>query len=160
LLVVAFIAGCGTSGGVSGPVPLGGSGGTPTVPVASAYASPPLPAPSPGSGGTPIGGPTLTSPETVTLADAGYTVRLSRGERLDVYLQDGAWDPPQAYGGAVQRTEAAGGYPSGEPARATFVAVANGTATILSRTDHPCLHAHPPCAMVQRLWLVRVIVGG
>lgn len=96
------------------------------------------------------------------MADAGYTVRLSRGERLKVYLssQDGAWDLPQADGEAMQRTEAAGGFPSGESARATFVAVADGTATILSRTDHPCLHANPPCAMAQRLWQVRVIVSG
>jgi hypothetical protein len=89
-------------------------------------------------------------------------VRLSRGERLNVYLSNryGAWDLPQANGKAVQRIEASGGYPSRESARATFLAVADGTATIISRTDHPCLHAHPPCAIVQRIWLVRVVVSG
>jgi hypothetical protein len=71
----------------------------------------------------------------------------------------GAWELPAANGEAVRRIEASGGYPSGESARATFLAVADGTATIVSRTDYPCLHAHPPCAIAQRIWLVRVIVA-
>lgn len=160
LLMVVLIAGCGTSSGGSGPVSLGGSDSAPTVPAASA-ASPPAPAPaSPGSG-TPTGGPTLTSPGTVTLADTGATVRLSRGERLNVDLSgDGTWDQPQANGAALQRIAATGGYPSKDPARATFVAAADGTATILSRTDQPCLHSSPPCSVMQRIWLVRVIVSG
>jgi hypothetical protein len=73
--------------------------------------------------------------------------------------RSGAWELPTANGEAVQRIEASGGYPSREPARATFLAVADGTATIVSRTDYHCLNAHPPCAIAQRIWLVQVIVA-
>jgi len=56
--------------------------------------------------------------------------------------------------------EASGGYPSTRPAIAVFVAVRSGTASVTSITDHPCLHADPPCMMAQRVWSLRVLVAG
>lgn len=164
MLVITFaVAGCGTASAFGPSASHGGPGGTPApqIPTASG-ASPPAPGPAAPGGGTPAPARTLISPGTVSFADAGYTVRLSRGERLKVYLSNtyGAWDPPQANGEAVQRIEASGGYPSHESARATFVAVKDGTATITSRTDSACLHAQPPCAIAQRYWLIHVIVTG
>lgn len=161
-MLVVFATGCGTGGEFSQSVQPGSQGDTPAIPVASARpATPPAPVPPAPTGGTPAPAPTLVSPGTVTLADAGSTVRLRRGERLHVRLSNGSgtWEPPSADGEAVRRIEASGGYPSREAAQATFLAVADGTATITSRTDYPCLHAHPPCAIAQRIWLVRVIVS-
>jgi hypothetical protein len=163
VLIALLAAGCGTGGEFGRPASSGGSGGTPAAQIPSASAaSPPTPVPVAPAGETPAATRTLISPGTVTFADAGSTVRLSRGERLNVYLSNryGTWDPPQANGKAIQRIEVSGGYPSRTSARATFLAVADGAATIVSRTDHPCLHAHPPCAIVQRIWLVHVVVSG
>ena len=53
-----------------------------------------------------------------------------------------------------------GGYPSNRPADAAFLAVRAGTASVTSMTDHPCLHAQPPCRIAQRAWSVRVLVTG
>jgi hypothetical protein len=163
ILIALLAAGCGTGGELGHSASPGGPGRTPTTQIPSASAaSPPTLAPAPPTSETPAPTHTLISPGTVTFADAGYTVRLSPGERLNVYLSNRyeAWDRPQANGEAVQRIAASGGYPSRRSARATFLAVMDGTATIISRTDHPCLHAHPPCAVMQRIWLVRVVVSG
>jgi hypothetical protein len=108
---------------------------------------------------TPTPSPTLTGPHTLTEADSGATVRLHPGEQVNVDLSHGQWDPPTARGAAVQRTAATGGYPSQQPARATFRAVADGTATLQSTTDYACLHTRPQCMIAQRVWSVRVIVS-
>jgi hypothetical protein len=56
--------------------------------------------------------------------------------------------------------EASGGYPSDRTATAVFVAARDGKASISSITDHPCLHAQPPCMIAQHVWAVHVVVAG
>ncbi|HJR19932.1 MAG TPA: hypothetical protein VJ922_09480 [Actinomycetota bacterium] len=80
----------------------------------------------------------------------GDTVRVSLSSE---------YHQPAEQGEAIKRTQAEGGYPTGSPATATFVAVREGTAGISSTTDHACLHASPSCALPQQLWSVQIRVG-
>lgn len=99
---------------------------------------------------------------TVTEADSGTTVHLHIGQRLRVVLggRGERWHPPASPGPFLRLAAASGGYPSGRPADAVFFAVEAGTASVTSMTDHPCLHAQPPCMIAQRVWSVRVLVAG
>ena len=98
---------------------------------------------------------------TVTEADSGRTVHLDMGQRLRVMLggHGELWHRPASSGPSLRLATAAGGYPSSRPANAVFVAVRAGTASVTSMTDHPCLHAQPPCKVAQRVWSVRVLVA-
>jgi hypothetical protein len=97
----------------------------------------------------------------VTEADSGRTVHLDIGQRLRVRLggHGDLWRRPTSPGPSLRLTAADGGYPSSRPANAVFVAVHAGTASVTSMTDHPCLHAQPPCKIVQRVWSVHVLVA-
>ena len=97
----------------------------------------------------------------VTEADSGRTVHLEVGQRLRVMLggRGDLWHRPASSGSSLRLAAADGGYPSDRPANAVFVAVKAGTASVTSMTDHPCLHAQPPCKMAQRVWGVRVLVA-
>lgn len=98
---------------------------------------------------------------TVTGADQGAVVYLHIGQRLHVVL-DGhgeQWVVPSSAGAALRRAAASGGYPTGKPADAVFLAVRAGIASITSMTDYACLHAQPPCSIPQRAWAVRVVVS-
>lgn len=99
---------------------------------------------------------------TVTEADSGRTVHLRTGQRLRVVLSGRGeqWHRPASPEPFLRMAEASGGYPSTRPAIAVFVAVRSGTASVTSITDHPCLHADPPCMMAQRVWSLRVLVAG
>ncbi len=99
---------------------------------------------------------------TVTETDSGKTVHLHIGQRLQVVLagRGDQWHRPASLGPSLRLASADGGYPSGRPAKAAFIAVQAGTASITSITDHPCLHAQPPCKIAQRVWSVRVLVTG
>jgi hypothetical protein len=102
---------------------------------------------------------------TVTKADNGKTVHLHIGQRLKVVLGGHderwqLWHRPTSLGPSLRLAAADGGYPSSRPATAVFVAVQAGTSSVGSITDHPCLHAKPPCKMAQRIWGVRVLVTG
>jgi hypothetical protein len=68
------------------------------------------------------------------------------------------WDQPVAQGGAVVRVSVTGGYPSHEPARAVFRAVAPGTARLMSQSDLLCFHQAPRCLVAARVWDVTVLV--
>jgi hypothetical protein len=98
----------------------------------------------------------------VTEADSGKTVHLHMGQRLRVVLggHGELWHGPVSPGPSLRVATADGGYPSSRPASAVFVAVQTGTASVTSMTDHPCLHAQPPCKIVQRVWSVHVLVTG
>lgn len=120
-----------------------------------------------GTGMTTGGGSTKpgTSPPngevTVTEADSGTAVHLRIGQRLRVVL-DGhgmQWHRPATPGPILRLAETSGGYPSASPAVAVFIAVRSGTAAVTSITDHPCLHASPPCKIAQRVWSIRVLVA-
>lgn len=99
---------------------------------------------------------------TVTEADSGRTVHLHIGQRLRVVLggHGQQWHRPASTGPFLRLATASGGYPSNRPADAVFLAIRAGTASVTSMTDHPCLHAQPPCKIAQRAWSMRVLVTG
>jgi hypothetical protein len=143
--VMAALAGCGsTANGAQGEAQGNGAGvtmgGSPSTPGASA----------------------LDGEVTVTGADNGRTVHLHIGQRLRVVLggRDEQWHRPASPGPVLRLAAASGGYPGSRPANAVFIAVGAGTASVTSMTDHPCLHAQPPCMIAQRVWSVRVMVAG
>lgn len=139
--LLAVLAGCGSAAGSR-------NGSTPgnEVKVSVSSSSPASPSP--------------RGSVTVTEADQGATIQLHTGQRLRVVLGDHGqqWVTPASDGPAVHRTAASGGYPSGKPADAVFLAVRAGRASVSSMTDYPCLHARPPCKIPQRVWTVRVVV--
>jgi hypothetical protein len=98
---------------------------------------------------------------TVTEADSGKTVHLRIGQGLRVVLVGHGmqWHRATSAEPTLRVAEASGGYPSAGPAVVIFVAVRSGTASVSSITDHPCLHASPPCKMAQRVWSLRVVVA-
>jgi hypothetical protein len=105
--------------------------------------------------------PVLTGPATLTTAGSGGTVRLRTGQRVSVVLvAQGlfSWHVPAATGAAVARTSASGGYPGRRPARAVFLAVRPGTATLTAIDDTACLHTQPACLPAQQVWHVTIIV--
>ena len=108
------------------------------------------------------GSPAAGGEVTVTEPDNGRTVHLHIGQRLRAVLggRGEQWHRPASPGPSLRLAAASGGYPSGRPATAVFLAVQAGTTSVTSMTDHPCLHAQPPCKIAQRVWSVRVFVGG
>lgn len=107
--------------------------------------------------------PTLTGPVTLTMADNGAVVRLHADQQVAVALApEGvfSWHVPAAAGAAVRRVSTSGGYPGQQPARAAFLAVRSGSATLTAIDDTACLHAQPACEPPQREWRVTVIVTG
>ena len=115
------------------------------------------------SGSPPVPGSSAPGGEiTVTQADSGKTVHLHVGQQLRVALGDRGerWHRPASPGPSLHLATVSGGYPSSRPADAVFLAVQAGTTSVTSMTDHPCLHARPPCKIAQRIWSVRVLVAG
>ncbi len=108
------------------------------------------------------GSPAPDGEVTVTVADSGRTVTLHIGQRLRVVLggRGEQWHRPASTRPFLRLTAASGGYPGNRPADAVFLAVRAGIALVTSMTDHPCLHAQPPCMIAQRAWSVRVLVTG
>jgi hypothetical protein len=115
-----------------------------------------------------VGGPSPTQDPsapsrtvTVTEADNGGTVHLYIGQRLRVVLGDRGqqWHQPASSGQLLRLDTASGGYPTGHPAEAVFLAIRAGTASVTSLTDHPCLHAQPPCKIAQIAWSLHVLVA-
>jgi hypothetical protein len=84
------------------------------------------------------------------------------GERINVALgrEGQQWDQPTSDGPAVRRSAASGGYPSDQPARASFLAVSAGQAQLTATTDAACLHTQPRCMIAQRDWSVEIVVHG
>jgi hypothetical protein len=58
----------------------------------------------------------------------------------------------------LQRVSVGGGYPSSQPAQASFQARAPGSADLTSQTDFACLHSTPACLPAQRTWTLHVVV--
>lgn len=129
------------------PKPSVGGGQTTPAPTASNAAA--APTASAGSG-------TLL----LTDGDAGRTVNVSRGQHVEVRLDQGTYDPPDTSNKAVvNRRSSTGGYPSSEPAQGTFDAVGRGRATVSATTDAACLHTQPRCLIAQRTWSVTLVVA-
>lgn len=106
--------------------------------------------------------PPPVSTRQLTVADDGSTVRLARGQSVTVSLAARglfSWHVPTARDSAVRQVDAGGGYPTDQPARATFVAVARGTATLTATNDTACRHAQPACLPPQQQWRVTLLVG-
>lgn len=93
--------------------------------------------------------------------DSGRTIHVSVGDLVKVRLPGGSGGyhrPRTSDRDVVRRISASGGYPSNDPARATFRARAHGTVDLTSYTDYACLHTQPRCLPPQREWTVHVVV--
>ena len=158
--LAAGAAACGTQADMPAGAPADASGTAPpartvTASPASTVTAPGRPSVSPS--------PTLTGPATLTTADNAATVRLRPGQRVTVALASRglfSWHVPAAAGTAVKRVSASGGYPDPRPARAAFLAIEPGSATLTAIDDTACLHARPACEPAQQVWRVTVIVTG
>ena len=113
-----------------------------------------IPTPTPAASGGPRG--------SLTEASSGTTVRVRAGQSVHVSLPGGAFggytQPASSSPSIARRTAASGGYPTDQPAQATFLAVRPGTADLTAATDYTCLHSNPPCLPPQRQWLVHLVV--
>jgi hypothetical protein len=157
-----MLAACGSRAPEAGPLP--SSDATTITPASSASATPvtPRPSPSPSNSLQPSPTPTRSSGTVRVVAegDAGKTFELRVGDSIRVELGRDYEQPSARPGGVLERTSATGGYPTGAEMRATFRAVAAGSADVESSTDYACLHATPSCALPQQLWSVHVVVKG
>lgn len=99
----------------------------------------------------------IAADTTLTEASNGTTVTVAVGQSVAVALPAN-YDPITATGTALRLVSSSGGFPTGQPLAATYLAVAAGTADLRTRTDFACLHSVPRCAVPQRQWLVHVIV--
>jgi hypothetical protein len=154
------VTACGTqaAGRLAGP-PAAGTG---TAAPARTVTANPQPAGT-ASWHPPSPPPTQTGPVTLTTADNGAAVRLHVGQQVAVALASAgsfSWHVPAAAGTAVRRVSASGGYPGQQPARAAFVAVRSGRATLTAIDDTACLHGQPACEPPQQEWQVTIIVTG
>jgi hypothetical protein len=148
-LLATGVVACGSvaspgSGPDSGP---GGSAGPAHTSGSSGPARP--------QGGTP------SQPASLTAANNGEIVRLTAGQSITVTLVPAppfSWHLPAAIGSVIHRTDASGGYPERNPARAAFRAAHPGRAVLSATDDVQCLHASPPCMLPQRSWHVVIIV--
>src|SRR5205085_1992123 len=94
---------------------------------------------------TPVPTPTVHGGVvSLTEADGGMTVHVHVGDRIKVRLANGTWDQPISdNSGIVVRRSSSGGYPSTQPAEATFEVKASGAADLRAQSDAACLHANP-----------------
>jgi hypothetical protein len=101
-----------------------------------------------------------TAGTTVVSDDAtGTRVYLHVGQRLEVHLTQGTYDPPVSTTSVLVRRSSTGGYPTTEPVLANFEAVGRGTSDVTATSDAACFHTQPRCLMPTRVWVVHVTVG-
>lgn len=146
-----LMSGCGARGAVTAGA--GSAGGSATASVGH---------PVPPSVTSSSPSPTLVGPSQLTVADNGTTVRLVRGQSVTAELAAQgmwSWHVPVATGTAVRQVNSSGGYPTEQPARATFVATEPGTAELTAIDDTACLHGNPVCLPRQGQWRVSIVVG-
>lgn len=99
--------------------------------------------------------------ETLTSADSGATVTTRVGHRISVTLGDlpgVKWYRPAANGHLLRLTSATGGFPTSKPMRASYLALAPGTAEITATGDLACRRPPTPCERPSPIWQVRVII--
>jgi len=125
------------------------------------YATPPCPGPiqlwnvrinviTPPSGGRTV---------TVTTADNQATITLYVGDTLVVSLPREYQPPKVVPDGVLVQQDMAGGYPTGQPFLAHYVAAATGQVDLSSVTDATCIHGPTPCPTPQIPWKVHVTVA-
>ncbi|MEV4769184.1 cellulose binding domain-containing protein [Micromonospora humida] len=101
--------------------------------------------------------------------DAGQTVVVSApdnqrdltlrvGDTLVVSLASNYLPPTLSPAGVVVPAEVTGGYPSGQPLIARYVATAPGRVDVSTITDNLCRHQPTPCPSPQVRWVVHVTV--
>ncbi|GID90676.1 cellulose binding domain-containing protein [Amorphoplanes digitatis] len=95
---------------------------------------------------------------TVTEADNRGTVRLRVGGALVVSLASNYLPPTLSTAGVLVPRDNAGGYPTGQPLVARYVAAAAGTVEVSTRTDIACNHQPTPCPSPSVPWSVTVTV--
>jgi hypothetical protein len=160
-VVLVLLTACASPTETSAP---SGSGSSPTTPAASGTATLVTPQPSPTASRSPTPKQTKSPPPGsntlgVDESDAGQTVRLKVGQKLEVRLSADYTQATSSDGGVLVRTSASGGYPTKQEMVAIFEARRAGEATVSSSTDYECLHATPSCALPQQFWSVGVIVS-
>ncbi len=95
---------------------------------------------------------------TVTDVDNLKTVALHIGDTLVVKLQSIYQPPKVATTGVLTQREVVGGYPTGQPLVATYLATASGQTDLSSVTDAACMHQPMPCPTPQISWKLHVTV--
>jgi hypothetical protein len=95
---------------------------------------------------------------TVTTANNNATVSLHVGDTLLVSLPAMYQPPKVATAGVLQPDGITGGYPTGQPLQARYLAVAPGQTTVSTVTDAACIHQATPCPSPQVPWTLHVTV--
>ncbi|MET8147220.1 cellulose binding domain-containing protein [Actinoplanes sp. NPDC049668] len=95
---------------------------------------------------------------TVSAADNRSTVRLRVGDALVVSLASNYLPPALSTVGVLVARDSAGGYPTGQPLVARYLAAAAGTVEVSTLTDIACNHQPTPCPSPQVPWAVTVTV--
>lgn len=101
--------------------------------------------------------PAIAAGTSLVESSSGTTVTVAVGQTIAVDLP-ASYVPITVTGPAVTAVSSSGGFPTGQPLAATFLAVAPGVLDLRTMTDYPCLHAVPRCTVPQRQWIVHVIV--
>lgn len=98
---------------------------------------------------------------TVTQADNGKTIGLHVGDELVLNLSSayGGYTPPTlSASGVLVLGEINGGYPTGLPLVAHYLAAGAGATDVSSYTDTACNHAPTPCPSPPVLFTIHVVV--
>jgi len=95
---------------------------------------------------------------TVSTADNQSTVRLHTGDTLVVSLALDYLPPTLSAPGVLVPLDSTGGYPTGRPLVARYLATAAGTVKVSTLTDTACNHAPTPCPSPQIPWSITVVV--
>lgn len=94
----------------------------------------------------------------VSAADNRGAVRLHVGDALVVSLASNYLVPTLSTAAVLVPGDSAGGYPTGQPLVARYVAAAAGTVEVSTRTDIACNHEPTPCPSPPVPWAVTVTV--
>lgn len=95
---------------------------------------------------------------TVSTADNLSTVTLRVGDTLVVSLPSAYLPPRITTGGVVVQRDVTGGYPTGQPLLARYLAAAPGQTDVTTHTDDPCNHLPTPCPSPTVRWSAHIIV--
>jgi hypothetical protein len=108
---------------------------------------------------TVVDGPDTGQTVTVSTADNLSTVRLRVGDTLAVNLPSAYLPPRVTTSGIVVQRDVTGGYPTGQPLVARYLAAAAGQTDVSTQTDDPCNHLPTPCPSPTVRWTIHIIVA-
>jgi cellulose binding protein with CBM2 domain len=95
---------------------------------------------------------------TVSRTDNQSAVRLRVGDTLVVSLAENYLPPKLSVAGILVQRDTVGGYPTGRPLLARYVAAAPGTVGVSTVTDTACNHDPTPCPSPQIPWSITVTI--